>query len=212
MQLEPFGFRLKPRSDHTAETSTADTACGCPEVRNCSARERRRFSHFLSLRVVHEWFAELAKSVVMTEPFLRALLASRYQPFMDSDHFFERLRNWGATHSSDRYPMATWPTRGHSQLPPSCLLPKREASVFSSFHVGLCLQRETTALELPLSMHQNTMKHQFCRKVGLSSQGRTHWVLKEAISAEDHVVIIDDIVRTDAAFSVSSSKTTILVL
>ncbi|CAL1135488.1 unnamed protein product [Cladocopium goreaui] len=27
-------------------------------------------------------------------------------------------------------------------------------------------------------------------------QGRTHWVLKEAISAEDHVVIIDDIVRT----------------
>ena len=28
-------------------------------------------------------------------------------------------------------------------------------------------------------------------------QGRTHWVLKEAISAEDHVVIIDDIVRTE---------------
>ncbi len=28
-------------------------------------------------------------------------------------------------------------------------------------------------------------------------QGRTHWVLKEAISAEDQVIIIDDIVRTE---------------
>ena len=32
---------------------------------------------------------------------------------------------------------------------------------------------------------------------GIIGQGRTHWVLKEAISAEDHVVIIDDIVRTE---------------
>jgi len=28
-------------------------------------------------------------------------------------------------------------------------------------------------------------------------QGRTYWVLKEAISAEDQVIIIDDIVRTE---------------
>eukprot|EP00434_Breviolum_minutum_P036131 symbB.v1.2.032003.t1/scaffold3781.1/size50426/3 len=36
-------------------------------------------------------------------------------------------------------------------------------------------------------------------------QGRTHWVLKEAISAEDQVIIIDDIVRTGSTLEALKS-------